>query len=35
MMREAGAARSTSASPSPPIKHPDFYGIDMPERSPN
>ena len=32
MVREAGAAEVHLRSASPPIKHPDFYGIDMPER---
>ncbi|MGE0044133.1 MAG: amidophosphoribosyltransferase [Hyphomonadaceae bacterium] len=30
MIREAGAAEIHFRSASPPIKHPDFYGIDMP-----
>ncbi len=32
MMREAGAAEVHFRIASPPIKHPDFYGIDMPEQ---
>jgi amidophosphoribosyltransferase len=32
MVREAGAAEVHLRSASPPIKWPDFYGIDMPER---
>ena len=32
MVREAGAAEVHLRSPSPPIKWPDFYGIDMPDR---
>jgi amidophosphoribosyltransferase len=32
MVREAGAKEVHLRSASPPIKHPDFYGIDMPER---
>ena len=32
MMREAGAAEVHSRISSPPIAHPDFYGIDTPER---
>ena len=30
MVREAGAKEIHFRSASPPIKHPDFYGIDMP-----
>ncbi len=30
MVREAGATEIHFRSASPPIKHPDFYGIDMP-----
>ena len=33
MAREAGAARVLFASSSPPIVHPNVYGIDMPARS--
>jgi len=33
MVREAGAAEVHFRSASPPIKWPDFYGIDMPQRS--
>jgi amidophosphoribosyltransferase len=33
MMREAGATEVHFRIASPPIKHPDFYGIDMPEQS--
>ena len=32
MMREAGAREVHFRIASPPIKHPDFYGIDMPEQ---
>jgi amidophosphoribosyltransferase len=32
MVREAGAAEVHLRSASPPIRWPDFYGIDMPER---
>lgn len=32
MMREAGATEVHFRIASPPIKHPDFYGIDMPEQ---
>src|SRR5215468_361131 len=32
MMREAGAAEVHFRIASPPITHPDFYGIDTPER---
>ena len=32
MMREAGAKEVHFRIASPPIKHPDFYGIDMPEQ---
>ena len=32
MVREAGAAEVHLRSASPPIKFPDFYGIDMPDR---
>jgi len=32
MMREAGAAEVHFRVASPPITHPDFYGIDTPER---
>jgi amidophosphoribosyltransferase len=32
MLREAGAAEVHLRSASPPIKWPDFYGIDMPDR---
>ncbi len=31
-MREAGATEVHFRIASPPIKHPDFYGIDMPEQ---
>ena len=33
MAREAGASRVLFASSSPPIIHPNVYGIDMPARS--
>ncbi len=33
MVREAGAREIHFRSASPPILHPDFYGIDMPNRS--
>jgi len=33
MVREAGAKEVHLRSASPPIKHPDFYGIDMPALS--
>ncbi|MGE0739737.1 MAG: amidophosphoribosyltransferase [Hyphomonadaceae bacterium] len=33
MVREAGAREIHFRSASPPIKHPDFYGIDMPALS--
>ncbi len=33
MVREAGAKEVHLRSASPPIKWPDFYGIDMPDRS--
>jgi amidophosphoribosyltransferase len=33
MVREAGAKEVHLRSASPPIKHPDFYGIDMPTLS--
>ncbi len=32
MVREAGAKEVHLRSASPPIKYPDFYGIDMPDR---
>jgi amidophosphoribosyltransferase len=32
MVREAGATEVHLRSASPPIRFPDFYGIDMPER---
>jgi len=32
MVREAGAREVHLRSASPPIKHPDFYGIDMPDQ---
>ncbi|MCA0401462.1 MAG: amidophosphoribosyltransferase [Proteobacteria bacterium] len=32
MMREAGAKEVHFRIASPPIKHPDFYGIDMPDQ---
>ena len=32
MMREAGAAEVHFRISSPPITHPDYYGIDTPER---
>jgi len=32
MVRDAGAAEIHFRVASPPIKHPDFYGIDMPSR---
>ncbi|MGE0828063.1 MAG: amidophosphoribosyltransferase [Hyphomonadaceae bacterium] len=32
MIREAGAREIHFRSASPPIRHPDFYGIDMPTR---
>jgi amidophosphoribosyltransferase len=32
MVREAGAAEVHLRSASPPIRYPDFYGIDMPDR---
>lgn len=32
MVREAGATEVHLRSASPPIKYPDFYGIDMPDR---
>ena len=33
MLREAGAARSTCASPAPPVQWPCFYGIDFATRA--
>ena len=33
MVREAGAKEIHLRSASPPIKHPDFYGIDMPAKA--
>ena len=33
MMREAGAREVHFRISSPPIAHPDFYGIDTPERN--
>ena len=33
MVRAAGAAEVHLRSASPPIRYPDFYGIDMPDRS--
>jgi amidophosphoribosyltransferase len=32
MLRDAGAARSTCASPAPPIRNPCHYGVDMSTR---
>src|SRR5690606_29991326 len=32
MVREAGAKEVHLRSASPPLKYPDFYGIDMPDR---
>ena len=34
MVREAGAKEVHFRSASPPIKYPDFYGIDMPSARP-
>jgi len=33
MVREAGAKKIYFVTPCPPIKYPDFYGIDIPTRS--
>jgi amidophosphoribosyltransferase len=33
MVREAGAKEIHLRSASPPIRHPDFYGIDMPSEA--